>query len=910
MKRVLTLLIIFATVITMTILSSNNIKASKVDDFPNNLGKLSKGELVTKNGYETFSYQSSGNIPVFCTMYHVISSTNTGCTLKTDSWGNRVKAGVAAIIKEANINGEVNGMSDLYYYSTLAINQFLYNYNGQNTDNRISTTRSTREILGNYYYLYEKAVTAYNESGKFPSVDISLKTGNRVWNINSLESNENPVNVYKITKDNINSSSVKIWAVNTLPIGVTVKVYKSSDGTTFTDTGMTLTPQISSITNVNDNYIKLEVVGTNELTDGENFQIKIQVNGQKSYDIAENYDCGTGNQSVTPNYWKTYIDKAAPDTITMKVNTTLIPEYPNLKIVKIVKKDETTNVGLSNAKYRIQYKKEKTDNLDTISTKYTDQDGEIVYDEIEDGYYCIQEINAPDRHFLKNDKYCFNVEMATDSGTNTNHVVVKSFDPQNPDAVQSEYNSTTTPISYDDNLITITQKDEPNKITVSKTDKDGNPLIGAHLIITQKSPSEIGDLEDEDNVNNITFNLDDEPLSWDSDGTAKEITGLRKGVYYLYETKAPDGYSLNPNPVVIIITSTMTTTQNYTIKDYKTNISFKKVNIADETESLKGAHLQIVQIENGEEKIVKLNNQPVEWDSKKDEAYDITGLPAGTYYLKETKAPDGYVLMTDMVKFTINKYGKITVEDDKQTEQTILIKNIKNKIVISKKDITGEDELEGAYLQITDKNGIIAKDIAGNELKWKSGKTAKEISGLKAGTYILTETIAPDGYILSTESIVFTVKEDGSVTVKDKTMKDSIVVMTNEKTKVSLSKQDITTKEELPGATLRLFNQDDNLVEEWISGTEPHEIIGLPAGTYKMVEITSPDGYQLNEETITFTIDENGVVSGNTVMYNTPNPDVPNTLSTQSILITIAGIVIVGVGIGMYIYGIKKQKEI
>ena len=45
-------------------------------------------------------------------------------------------------------------------------------------------------------------------------------------------------------------------------------------------------------------------------------------------------------------------------------------------------------------------------------------------------------------------------------------------------------------------------------------------------------------------------------------------------------------------------------------------------------------------------------------------------------------------------------------------------------------------------------------------------------------------------------------------------------------------------------------------------------------------------------------------------MYNTPLTEVPNTLSTQSIIITLLGLFIVGAGIGLYIYGIKKKKEI
>ena len=90
---------------------------------------------------------------------------------------------------------------------------------------------------------------------------------------------------------------------------------------------------------------------------------------------------------------------------------------------------------------------------------------------------------------------------------------------------------------------------------------------------------------------------------------------------------------------------------------------------------------------------------------------------------------------------------------------------------------------------------------------------------------------------------------------------------------------------------------------------EPHLLEGLKPGTYTITEVTSPDGYTKNEEKVTFTVDKNGAVSGNTIMYNTPIPEVPSTLSTQSLIILVSGIVLIGAGVGLYIYGIKKKKE-
>ena len=285
--------------------------------------------------------------------------------------------------------------------------------------------------------------------------------------------------------------------------------------------------------------------------------------------------------------------------------------------------------------------------------------------------------------------------------------------------------------------------------------------------------------------------------------------------------------------------------------------------------------------------------------------------------MRETLSPDGYKLKTEEIEFTIDEYGKVTINEEPQTEALVVMSNEKNSVYISKRDITTKEELPGAYLQITDLNGNIVKTIDGKSLKWKSTDKPYLIEGLRPNIqYVLTETIAPDGYVLSKESVVFSIDEEGHVIINNKNIQDSIVIMTNAMNEVSLSKQDITTKQELPGATLRLLDEDGEIVYlngeylEWVSTDTPRIIKGLPAGTYSLVEITAPEGYTKTEESITFTIDENGVVSGDTVMYNTPKPPVQKTDASTSILIIFVGLLLLGLGVGLYAYGFKKKTEI
>ena len=213
------------------------------------------------------------------------------------------------------------------------------------------------------------------------------------------------------------------------------------------------------------------------------------------------------------------------------------------------------------------------------------------------------------------------------------------------------------------------------------------------------------------------------------------------------------------------------------------------------------------------------------------------------------------------------------------------------KVKISKQDITTKKELPGATLVVKDKNG---KQID----KWVSTNEPHYIEGLAPGEYTLTETIAPDGYKLSSETIKFTVKDDGSVTT---------VVMYNAKTTiVKISKQDITSKTELPGATLVVKDKNGKQIDKWVSTNEPHYIEGLAPGEYTLTETIAPDGYKLSSETIKFTVKDDGTMT-EVVMYNSLY-DVPITdLSVSQSLIIFATILVV-LGTGMVVYYAKFSK--
>jgi len=269
-------------------------------------------------------------------------------------------------------------------------------------------------------------------------------------------------------------------------------------------------------------------------------------------------------------------------------------------------------------------------------------------------------------------------------------------------------------------------------------------------------------------------------------------------------------------------------------------------------------------------------------------AHVIEGLTPGKYTLTEEVAPEGYKLSTEIVTFEVKLDGVV---------KKVVMKNSTTSVQISKIDVTTGKELPGAKLTVKDSNGKVVDS-------WVSTNEVHYIYGLKPGKYTLTEEIAPEGYKLSTETVTFEVRNDGTA---DK------VVMKNEpkdKVPVYISKQDITTGEELAGAHLELKDSNGNIVESWVSSNEPHVIDELKPGKYTLTEILAPEGYELSKETVEFTVLEDGTVKGDIIMYNKPETivEVPSTSSFKTITSSLIGIIIIGFG-AMIIYNNYKKNE-
>ena len=475
------------------------------------------------------------------------------------------------------------------------------------------------------------------------------------------------------------------------------------------------------------------------------------------------------------------------------------------------------------------------------------------------------------------------------------------------------YTATNSPMKY---RIHIVKKDADTGKTVALnsaefkiyqlTDRKGNKVnqyvkqkVGLFTYDTFKTNSDNTGLG---LVNTFTGTYTD---SNDDKGSITTPLELESGTYRLEEVKTPEGYLLLDEPVEFTVKESTITTRdddgdaiivveavdnkphgtleiNKQLEDYDYDQSLLRDGFDYSTIKFElRAAEDIIDPADGSTLTAKgdiaKNVYGTEVGSialNADGTASVTDLPMGKYTLKETAVPAGVVLDsterevefkqedTDAqhktYKVVFADDAEITDWKDKSKVQTAndAIVNKVTKVEISKKTVTGDDELEGATLTVKDSNGDVVLDKDGNELTWVSGDHPHKIEGLHINeAYTLEETVAADGYVKAT-SIEFKVNEDGSVTPV--TMIDKMV---------TVSKVDMGGKE-VKGAEMSVTDTDGNVIDSWTSDGTEHKVNGLEEGKkYILNENTAPAGY-VKATSIPFEVsgaDKNGVKVDQTI---------------------------------------------
>ena len=308
----------------------------------------------------------------------------------------------------------------------------------------------------------------------------------------------------------------------------------------------------------------------------------------------------------------------------------------------------------------------------------------------------------------------------------------------------------------------------------------------------------------------VILKRNDEPVA------RKKVTAADDWSYEFTELPAysEDGstaytYTVEEKPVEGYITTVSGTNLINTI----TSVKISKVDIAD-GEELEGATIQLIDT---------------------------------TFELKEDGSID-----TEKTTTTVSEEGVLLVED------TI------TSVKISKVDIADGEELEGATIQLIDKEtGEVVEE-------WTSTNKAHEVTGLTTGkTYILRETVAPEGYSITSDT-TFELKEDGSIDTEKTTttVSEEGVLLVEDTRRIDfiVNKVSATDDHELYDTILSVYEITDEgevLVDSWTSRWKEVHNFGLKLScgkSYILREDKATGGYHKIPGDILFNVTADGKI--------------------------------------------------
>lgn len=445
--------------------------------------------------------------------------------------------------------------------------------------------------------------------------------------------------------------------------------------------------------------------------------------------------------------------------------------YGKIKVIKLAEDGKT---GLSGAVFEIRDESGKV--VDTVTTK---DGGFALSKDLPYGNYYVKEIKAPEGHIISDKTYT--VSIKEDGSI----VEIGANNTKMRGQLEVYKTSSSSKVALEGAVFEI-------------FDKDGKP------------------------VEKITTGKDGKALSGN----------LEYGKYTVKEVKAPIGYVLSDKVYGFEIKS-----QNQVIT------------LNAENDIIKG-NLEILKIDGQSEKTLKdaefeikdANGKVVDKLTTDDKGRTISVfLPYGKYTVKETKAPIGYLLPNKGYSFEIkNNLETIKLKAENQV--------ITGTVEFTKKDLTSDEAVPGAKIQITNKE---TKEVVFEGITDKEGKIEVK---LPYGKYIIKETVAPQGYVLNEAIGEFEIKENGEIVkaeIKNKKIigrLDFVKVAEDEKTPLEKAKIQISNKE------------TGKVIYEGVTGKEGKLIVNLPFGKYVIKEIEAPKGYALNTKPIEFEIKEDGQV--------------------------------------------------
>ncbi len=467
---------------------------------------------------------------------------------------------------------------------------------------------------------------------------------------------------------------------------------------------------------------------------------------------------------------------------------------------------------------------------------------------------------------------------------------------------------------------TVTVVNTPIEVTFNKLNSNNVLLSEAQFKLTSNWGVSLenviiaGAMTDSVKYDNVKYDSANNAWDFTTNGAPITFEKIAAGSYTLTETAVPDAskYQLAAPITFIVDAQGNVTVNGNSVKsvdvynyDKPAEIKYYNLTVNKNGEgvngNLAGATLQLIAADKNadltktgkEVKTVKdeqgnVKYKYIEWTTTG--SADIYNLPEGSYTIKEISAPNGYKLAADV---------SVTI---KGGDNTVTMHDELIKLNVAKVDSVSGAYVSGATLSLTSDTGYSNSFIT-------TGALIELSSGLKAGTYTLTETDAPDGYVQPTEgsnSQTFTIDAYGNVSGAN--VSGITVTMKNTPSQISIIKQywkdtnadgvvdsDETDRGYLAGATLTLTGKDatsgavldlsnvtgttpvehsvdaegnkDGKSITWVSGSAANVLRGLPDGNYTLTEDEAPLGYE-KAAPITFAVSGGKVTGDSVTLYN------------------------------------------
>lgn len=442
----------------------------------------------------------------------------------------------------------------------------------------------------------------------------------------------------------------------------------------------------------------------------------------------------------------------------------------------------------------------------TLMTLTTDSDGQIFMEALDPGVYSIRETSVPDDYLLSETEPKLITLVPNETG------VVQFRNYQKP------------------------------TLTINKIDSvTGDPIKGAKFSVTYSSN------------NTSTGTINDLGVYYSDENGKIMLTKLTDGWYTVAELEPASGYAMK-EPITQTVYVEAGRSKTVTFENTPLNaIVIKKVD-ADTGEVLQGAKFELRYLSG-----VSGTGGTIigSYTTSSNGTITITGLKAGTYIISETQAPDGYEI-TEAAK-------TIYLTENEQTTVSVEFADKKmSGLIINKYDSSTNQPLAGATFKVTDSSGAVVGTGNGTYTTDASGQI--HITELPVGSYVVTETKAPDGYIIDSNSQTISIKSAGSTY--------TLNFYNTAESGLLIQKYDSVTNKPLAGAKFNITNSSVTVVgnSKGIFTTDTNGQIlltELEPTTYIITEISAPNGYVLDETS--HTIEVKGDNKLYTIdIYNTP----------------------------------------